>query len=539
MTAPNLPVPSLHNPSPLTLRYTFTCTPPSDISTTFFTTTGIPHVNCFLSGKYVVVRLSDNEYLSRHTDSNITQKLKSNGFHLVESMPARAARTLMAFRVSPSIVAHPSQVILEEVARRNDVHVDEIFILRNLKSPAIKIRLSTLAEADKLLAKGIRAFSIIIPTYNIEKERYQPIRQCFKCYKFDHSTPQCPSTSAVCSKCSTRGHTHTACSAQTFTCINCSGPHTAISFACPVKKQAVKDQHPSSTHAAPTTSLPTPSLQTTSYAQAAKAQLPVPTSTPCLSSVSSPDSSTICAKVQACASAASFYSNGDPTKFSQLFPLILQGNGLPQIKIPQSVISSSSQLTPEVLPTPNTASSHTAKSTQKPAKKSAPSAHTSETSSATPLDSTNASKITEATQPQETPLSKPTVTSCLPKTSNFSQLFPQIKIPQSIISSFSQLTPEVLPTPNTANASKISEPTQPQETPLSKPTVTSCLPKTSPSPASSSPSSYPSVSSVEVTDVSDTDSDPGDLPANSPLSPKSHTPITKRTRSQVKTHQHK
>jgi len=199
MTASNFPNPTPHNPPPLVLRYTFTCTPPSDISTTFFTLTGIPHVRCFLSGKYVIVRLADNEFLTQHTDTNITHKLKSNGFHLVESMPARAARTLMAFRVGPSIIIHSPQVIQEEVARRNDVGVDELIILRNLKSPAIKIRLANSAEADKLLAKGIRAFSLIIPSYNVEKERYQSVNQCYKCYKFDHTTTQCTNTSSVCS----------------------------------------------------------------------------------------------------------------------------------------------------------------------------------------------------------------------------------------------------------------------------------------------------------------------------------------------------
>jgi len=165
-------------------------------------------VRCFLSGKYVVVRLADNDYHKQYTDTNITNKLRTNGFHLVESMASRAARTIMAFRVGPSVLTHPAQVIKEEIATRNDVSVEEIIILRSLKFPALKIRLTNSAEADKLIHKGVRAFSVIIPAYNLEKEKYQPVNQCFKCYQFDHSTSQCPKSTKICSKCAIEGHTH-------------------------------------------------------------------------------------------------------------------------------------------------------------------------------------------------------------------------------------------------------------------------------------------------------------------------------------------
>lgn len=65
-------------------------------------------------------------------------------------------------------------------------------------------------------------------------EYVRPLLQCFKCYKFGHGSGACKSTQ-ICSICSA-GHFYKECNMPTnFKCSNCSGPHSAVSYSCPVK----------------------------------------------------------------------------------------------------------------------------------------------------------------------------------------------------------------------------------------------------------------------------------------------------------------
>jgi len=342
----------------------------------------------------------------------------------------------------------------------------------------------------------VKAFSLIIPSYNIEKEHYQPVNQCLKCYQFDHNTPQCPKTSNVCSKCAIEGHTHKTCTAQFIKCMNCEGSHTAVSYACPMRKEALKNQHPSPEQPASNPTLPTQPLQSASYAQITKTLLqtpitpappmpnPTPSPTTQFAPISTPDTSLICAKVQACASAASHLSNGDPAKFCQLFPLILHENNLPKIRIPQSIISATTTPSLTSPSEPNTSSHQPASrspANPQPANQSAPpslaSKSSPEPSSALPL-----TQDVKTTTQKHTILSfsKPTIVSC---TSN-----PPHSPPSSQTSSLA------------------------------------------PSPTSS----HSSVSTDVTVDSDECESDTGTMPNDLPPSPspKHTTPISKKTRSQ-------
>ncbi|XP_063369127.1 uncharacterized protein LOC134657486 [Cydia amplana] len=68
------------------------------------------------------------------------------------------------------------------------------------------------------------------------QEYIRPLLQCFRCYKFGHGSGACKSTQ-VCSICSA-GHFYKECTTPAdFKCSNCSGPHSAVSYTCPVKAE--------------------------------------------------------------------------------------------------------------------------------------------------------------------------------------------------------------------------------------------------------------------------------------------------------------
>lgn len=335
----------------LTIRYTYNGSLPQDLSSTFFAITQIPHVRCFPAGKYVVVGLSDDHYLQQHTTREITSALAARGFILVESNEARSARTLIAFRPHKAVFDQSTEEIQAEMETRNEVTIDEIVKL-NSRPPALKIRLSNQTDATKLLKQGIKAFSIIIPSYQLEQEKYLPVNQCLKCYKFNHTTQNCPSKTLICSKCSEEGHTYKNCNSHNIKCINCSGPHVAVAFKCQHKKQAQKDQNSNNTN-------PTQNpAQTVNQASYAGASAPPTATTKASSNSNSNNSNTptthpneaflSTCKIQACAAAAAELSKKNPKIFAKLFPRLLEANNLPTITIPPEIVDlTNTSSTPE------------------------------------------------------------------------------------------------------------------------------------------------------------------------------------------------
>ena len=196
----------------------------------------------------------------------------------------------------------------------------------------LKIRLSTKQHADKLNDHGIKAFSQIIPHYNINIEQHLPVTQCYKCYKYTHRTNQCEATEAVCSKCAATGHSFKQCQATTLKCLNCEGEHPAVSFKCPQKRTA--QQHQNS---------PTPAPQQhTSYAQAASQATATPTPllpTPTQTNVNT--EKLLLADILI--KYAQQNSYGDLQKQTEMTNALLQANGCPTIIFPENFIDTHKQ----------------------------------------------------------------------------------------------------------------------------------------------------------------------------------------------------
>lgn len=66
----------------------------------------------------------------------------------------------------------------------------------------------------------------------------EPVLQCYKCFRFKHTTKACNTTKLLCRKCS-KSHSsnddkiHSNCNSSEF-CTNCKGPHPPLSRNCPL-----------------------------------------------------------------------------------------------------------------------------------------------------------------------------------------------------------------------------------------------------------------------------------------------------------------
>lgn len=79
-------------------------------------------------------------------------------------------------------------------------------------------------------------------------EYVPPLLQCFKCFKFNHAAKVCNGRQR-CSICS-KEHFYKDCDNPTqLCCANCSGPHLAISKACPIKLKKIMEKKSNITYA--------------------------------------------------------------------------------------------------------------------------------------------------------------------------------------------------------------------------------------------------------------------------------------------------
>ena len=221
-------------PPSRTLKYVVaTDNLPTDTSTYLFTATQIPHTKCFRSGKYLVVGIASDRDYAEHTTPAMTTKLRTLGLQLVESSKTLSERTIVARHVDSYLLEKTSDALRTEIERLNNVTVQEIKVIP--RPHLIKARLATLADAEKLKNQGIKVYSRIIPSYDIETERFTEVTQCYKCLSFSHRTNQCTATTETCSKCADKGHSYRNCQSNTVKCCNCGGDHPAVAFKCPAK----------------------------------------------------------------------------------------------------------------------------------------------------------------------------------------------------------------------------------------------------------------------------------------------------------------
>ena len=103
----------------------------------------------------------------------------------------------------------------------------------------------SVAEAEKVLKEGLSVKGFILPDWALENEIYTKIRQCMKCYKYDHYSSSCSEPLKVCSTCGNTGHRYNQCTVKNpsqYKCCICKGNHKAVSGACNDRKKAIREE---------------------------------------------------------------------------------------------------------------------------------------------------------------------------------------------------------------------------------------------------------------------------------------------------------
>ena len=157
----------------------------------------------------------------------------------IEPIPPRqffTERTIFVTNVKP----HVAQMLLQDFNNSNgNIQAEEVKDVTpsNSSKTTLKIILQQKEHVDNAMTKGIRLRLVWIEKINITKQKDDEIRQCFKCFKFEHYNNQCARLSPICSICSGEHHFKNCPNPTMKKCVNCSGDHIAIARGCPTHRK--------------------------------------------------------------------------------------------------------------------------------------------------------------------------------------------------------------------------------------------------------------------------------------------------------------
>nr|XP_045598936.1 sialidase-like [Procambarus clarkii] len=145
---------------------------------------------------------------------------------------------------------HSNDEIIAEIERKNrDVKILQAHRFTTQRNnQVLKLTLASPEQATQVCTQGLSAFGIMAEPDKINPQRFYKLKQCFKCFQYDHYSNACNNGTPKCSRC-TGEHSYRECTNPTPKCALCNGPHIAISHLCPRRQEAIKQLHETETAA--------------------------------------------------------------------------------------------------------------------------------------------------------------------------------------------------------------------------------------------------------------------------------------------------
>ncbi|ROT62497.1 putative RNA-directed DNA polymerase from transposon X-element [Penaeus vannamei] len=102
----------------------------------------------------------------------------------------KAKLTLVLKKLDRQVVNESEQDIVDEImASIPEAKVDHVFVMK--LNYMIKVRFSDHAAAKLIKEKGLYLFKVFVASWQVEFERFTPLKQCTNCIAYGHLKPQC------------------------------------------------------------------------------------------------------------------------------------------------------------------------------------------------------------------------------------------------------------------------------------------------------------------------------------------------------------
>ena len=195
--------------------------------------------NCYPGRGHIMVVFCDSDNIKTVLQRTTIERLEKYNLYLKASKTYNVNRTIFVTNINNYIANSTPEELVDEINDNNEnIKATYAYVIRNNTRDndergrhTIKKTTEESDQADYTTANGIRIGGVRIPNKYVHKERQVEVKQCFKCFKFDHYTNQCSDNKQYCSRCA-KEHHYTDCKSRTVKCKNCDGPHIAIAPSC-------------------------------------------------------------------------------------------------------------------------------------------------------------------------------------------------------------------------------------------------------------------------------------------------------------------
>ena len=137
------------------------------------------------------------------TVNQLQDEIKALNMELTLPMELINQHQLVIKKVDSSVMDYEEENIINEIYRTEPSTKNQIESIYLMKvHNIIKIKFRNITVAKRIKEEGVRMFGWICRT--IEFERSNIVKQCFKCYSYDHPTSDCTASTPICSECSSK-----------------------------------------------------------------------------------------------------------------------------------------------------------------------------------------------------------------------------------------------------------------------------------------------------------------------------------------------
>ena len=203
-------------------------------------------IDCYVTRLFGLVTFVNTPNIDKLLKPDIIDKFTNHKLKPKPHQQYYTDRTLFAHNIRPYITNYPAIEIIDSIHNQNkDILVDSIFVVptQNNYRHIIKITFKTTQVLERALVQGLWIKGILIEPQHLSREKTEQIKQCFRCFSFEHVTNKCNSKEQYCSICSEQ-HNYKQCPYQgnkeKTKCKLCLGNHIAIAKSCPKRKEAIQ-----------------------------------------------------------------------------------------------------------------------------------------------------------------------------------------------------------------------------------------------------------------------------------------------------------
>ena len=195
-------------------------------------------VDCHVTKSFGLMTFCNTEDVEAVLVEPIIDQFKEMNIQPISPKLYNVERTVFISNVKPYVTKSTPQQLIDNFNQSNGtLKAADIQNLASVNSNKIvlKIILKKKEMVDQAIIKGVWLQKTFLEQKYINKQKFEILRQCFKCFKYNHYSNKCSKDNPLCSICS--GDHHYKDCPDTFVrkYINCKGTHIAISRQCPVR----------------------------------------------------------------------------------------------------------------------------------------------------------------------------------------------------------------------------------------------------------------------------------------------------------------